>query len=39
MNRKPKSALSRSHEEATVGSFRDDPAFAADASMGLIVIG
>jgi probable addiction module antidote protein len=30
MSRKLKSALSRSHEEATVESFRKDPAFAAE---------
>jgi hypothetical protein len=30
MNRKLKSRASRSHEEATVESFRHDPAFAAD---------
>jgi probable addiction module antidote protein len=30
MSRKFKSALSRSHEEATVESFRKDPAFAAE---------
>ena len=30
MTRKSKSAASRSHEEATVGSFRKDPAFAAE---------
>jgi probable addiction module antidote protein len=29
MNRKRKPAPSRSHEEATVESFRDDPAFTA----------
>ena len=30
MNRKHKSAASRSHEEATVESFRNDPAFATE---------
>jgi probable addiction module antidote protein len=30
MSRKLKSAVSRSHEEATVESFRKDPAFAAE---------
>ena len=30
MTRKSKSATSRSHEEATVESFRKDPAFAAE---------
>jgi probable addiction module antidote protein len=30
MNRKAKSAASRGHEEATVESFRKDPAFAAE---------
>lgn len=30
MTRKSKSAPSRSHEEATVESFRKDPAFAAE---------
>ena len=30
MNRKPKSPASRSHEEATVESFRKNPAFAAE---------
>jgi DNA-binding phage protein len=30
MTRKLKSAPSRSHEEATVESFRKDPAFAAE---------
>jgi probable addiction module antidote protein len=30
MTRKPKSAPSRSHEAATVESFRKDPAFAAE---------
>ena len=30
MTRKAKSATSRSHEEATVESFRKDPAFAAE---------
>jgi DNA-binding phage protein len=30
MTRKSKSAVSRSHEEATVESFRKDPAFAAE---------
>ena len=30
MTRKLKSAASRSHEEATVESFRKDPAFAAE---------
>jgi probable addiction module antidote protein len=30
MTRKVKSAASRSHEEATVESFRKDPAFAAE---------
>lgn len=30
MTRKPKSALSRSHEAATVESFRKDPQFAAE---------
>ena len=30
MNRKHKSAPSRGHEEATVESFRNDPAFAAE---------
>lgn len=30
MSRKPKPAISRSHEEATVESFRKDPAFAAE---------
>ena len=30
MNRKRKPAPSRSHEEATVESFRGDPAFAAE---------
>ena len=30
MTRKPKTALSRSHEAATVESFRKDPQFAAD---------
>jgi probable addiction module antidote protein len=30
MTRKPKSAPSRSHEAATVGSFRKDPTFAAE---------
>ena len=30
MNRKHNSAASRSHEEATVESFRNDPAFAAE---------
>jgi probable addiction module antidote protein len=30
MTRKPKSSLSRSHEAATVESFRKDPQFAAE---------
>ena len=30
MTRKSKSAISRSHEEATVESFRKDPVFAAE---------
>ncbi len=30
MTRKLKSATSRSHEEATIDSFRKDPAFAAE---------
>ena len=30
MNRKLKSAASRGHEEATIESFRSDPAFAAE---------
>lgn len=30
MTRKRKSAISRSHEEATIESFRKDPAFAAE---------
>jgi probable addiction module antidote protein len=30
MTRKPRSALSRSHEAATVESFRKDPTFAAE---------
>ena len=30
MSRKSKSAISRSHEEATVESFRKDPVFAAE---------